>query len=119
MKELELHKAQSNKRDLPRAGFSLFLSKLVAQAQRQNAKIPRATKEFNRDHLQMLRGPALSKGLVLHALGICGRRGHHPMICFISFDLAKDKRRPNSRRVPSIPAKGKERHLSWLAMPVH
>jgi hypothetical protein len=31
------------------------------------------------------------------------------MICFLSFDLAKDKGRPKSRRVPSIPAKGKER----------
>jgi hypothetical protein len=31
------------------------------------------------------------------------------MICFLSFDMAKDKGRPTSRRVPSIPAKGKER----------
>jgi hypothetical protein len=40
--------------------------------------------------------------------GIRGRRGRRPMICFLSFDMAKDKGRPNSRRVPSIPAKGKE-----------
>jgi hypothetical protein len=60
----------------------------------------------------MLRWPALSKGLgvVLRAFGIRSRRSRRPMICFLlSFDMAEDKGRPNSRRVPSIPAKGKER----------
>jgi hypothetical protein len=96
-----------NKRNLPRAGFYLLrLSKLVAQAQRQKAKIPRATKEF---HRAVLRLPALSKGLVLRAISTRGRRGRRPMICFLAFDLAKDKGRSNSRRVPSIPAKGEGR----------
>jgi hypothetical protein len=45
MDELKLHKAQSNKRDLPRAGFSLLLSKIVAQAQRQKATIPHTTSD--------------------------------------------------------------------------
>jgi hypothetical protein len=37
-------------------------------------------------------------------------RGRRPMTCaFLPFDMAKDKGRPNSQRVPSIPAKGKER----------
>jgi hypothetical protein len=57
----------------------------------------------------MLRWPALSKGLLLRAFGIRGRHGRRPMVYFLSFDMAKDKGRPNSRRVPSIPAKGKER----------
>jgi hypothetical protein len=67
--------------------------------------------------------------LVLHAFGIRGDRGHHPiydlLTCFLSFDLAKDKGRPNSRRVPSIPAKGKERpplvarHAGSLKMDNH
>jgi hypothetical protein len=58
----------------------------------------------------MLRWPAVSKGLVLRAFGVRGHRGRRPMICFLlSFDMAKDKGRPNSRRGPSIPAKGKER----------
>jgi hypothetical protein len=42
---------------------------------------------------------------VLRAFGICGLRGRRPMICFIFFDMAKDKGRPNSRQR----AKGKER----------
>jgi hypothetical protein len=45
------------------------------------------------------------------------------MICFLSFGMAKDKRRPNSRQgVPSIRrSKVKEQRAStsWLAMPVH
>ena len=42
---------------------------------------------------------------MLRAFGICGLRGRRPMICFIFFDMAKDKGRPNSRQR----AKGKER----------
>jgi hypothetical protein len=94
-------------------GFYLLrLSKLVCTAKRQRAKIPRATKEFNREYLQMMRWPALSNGLVLRAFGIRGRRGRRPMICFLaflrsvegqtaaqlpagrSFDTAKGKERP-------------------------
>jgi hypothetical protein len=59
--------------------------------------------------MQVLRWPALSKGLVLRAFGVRSRHGRRPMTCFLSFDMAKDKGRPNSRRVPSIPAKGKKR----------
>jgi hypothetical protein len=56
--------------------------------------------------------------LVLRAFGIRGRRDRRPMICFLSFKMAKDKGRPNSRRVPSITAKKRQRapYLSWLAM---
>jgi hypothetical protein len=99
--------------DLPRAGFSLLrLSKLVAQAQRQKAKIPRATKEFNRAVLRWL---VLSKGLVLRAIGIRGRRGRRPMICFLAFLQSGEGQRaarPNSRRgVPSIRRRAKSVHL--------
>jgi hypothetical protein len=38
----------------------------------------------------VLRWPALSKGLVLRAFGIRGSRGRRPMVCFLSFDMAKD-----------------------------
>jgi hypothetical protein len=88
MNELELHKAT---RGTCHVLTSLSCaSKLVAQAQRQKAKIPQATKEFNREYLQVLRWPALLKGLVLRAFGIRGRRGRRPMICFLPFDMAKD-----------------------------
>jgi hypothetical protein len=63
----------------------------------------------------MLRWPALSKGLVLRAFGIRGRRGRRPMFScafLLSFDLAKDKGWPNSRRgVPSIRRRAKSAHL--------
>jgi hypothetical protein len=86
MNELDLHKAtRGTCHVLASLSFSLKFTKIVAQAQRQKAKIPRATKEFNREYLQMLRWHALSKGLVLRAFGIRGRRGRRPMICFLAF----------------------------------
>jgi hypothetical protein len=97
-------------------GFYLLrLSKLEAQrkdfAQRQKAKIPRATKEFNREHLQMLRWPALSKGLVLRAFSIRGRRGRRPMTCFLAFLRSGEGQRaaqlPAGRSFDTV--KGKKR----------
>ena len=110
MNELELHKAT---RGTCHVLTSLSCaSKLVAQAQRQKAKIPRATKEFNRAVLRWL---VLSKGLVLRAIGIRGRRGRRPMICFLAFLRSGEGQRAEFLRY----GEGQRAPTSWLAMPVH
>jgi hypothetical protein len=105
MNELELHKAitrvtchvlASRSTSAKTEGKNTTSDKIISQRAFADAAI----------------WPALSKGLVLRAFGIRGRRGRRPMICCLSFDMAKGKGRPNSRRwVPSIlrTTKGKER----------
>jgi hypothetical protein len=61
--------------------------------------MPRATKEFNRAVLRWL---VLSKGVVLRAIGIRGRRGRRPMICFLAF-----LRSGEGQRAAQLPAGGR------------
>jgi hypothetical protein len=62
----------------------------------------------------VLRWPALSKGLVLRAFGIRGRRGRRPMIFFLALLRSGKGQRvaQRSRRgVPSIRRRAKSAHL--------
>jgi hypothetical protein len=84
-------------------GFSLLrLSKFVAQAQRQKAKIPRATKEFHRAVLRaaMAWAPALSKGK-----GVGAARNWHPRPSRPSpHDLFSFLRSGEGQRAAQLPA---------------